>query len=173
MLERFREDQYRALTRYLEVRTRYREADPDGERSLDRWLAVVSRRLCIDYLRSLPEYRRVRGAAGRSTRQVVVSSLPAELSSADSNVRQWQCDRLDVRRIVVALGEPGFPRDQRAALVLWLEGYAAEDIATRLGLVDVLAARRLLRGARQRLRRMVPRDRARAAPSRARKRGSQ
>ena len=147
VLDRLRENDFAALRSFAAVSERYPTAD---EQHFERWLRVVVKRLRIDYLRSLPEYQRVRSGDGRELRVITLAEL-----TDDTGADQARADRAEVRRILEVLARPEFPADQRRALVLWLQGYDAGEVASQLQLADADSGRKLLRAARQRLRREV------------------
>lgn len=159
VLDRLREHDFAALRSFAAVSERYPVSD---DQHFERWLRVVVKRLRVDYLRSLPEYQRVRSGNGRELRAITLAAL-----TDDAGADKAPADRAEVRRILEVLARPEFPADQRRALVLWLEGYDAGEVASQLQLADADSGRKLLRAARQRLRRNV----AAATPLRAVKGG--
>ena len=62
--------------------------------------------------------------------------------------------RVELRRILAAALDENFPDDQRRALLLWLHGNTATEIAEELSLSGSKQANKLLHAARQRLRRV-------------------
>ncbi len=155
VLDRLREADHKALSSFVAVAERYASASPqaDGQQHFARWLTVVVKRMRIDYLRSLPEYQRKRDreTGARVTNQINLAVLTDDVAAASPV--QTNVDRAEVRRILDVLASPAFPSEQRNALVLWLKGYDNAEVAAQLGLADADEGRRLLRAARQRLRR--------------------
>ncbi len=143
-IDRIQADDFAALRRYVATREIYAHA------SFTRWLAVVVGHTFVDYLRAQPEYQRKRQASARELVKIVVESLDeATTASADRSVLQ----KVELRRIVAAMFDRGFPADQRWALRLWLDGNTASESSEQMALEGPAHSQRLLRAARQRLRR--------------------
>jgi RNA polymerase sigma factor (sigma-70 family) len=143
-IDRIQANDFAALRRYVATREIYAHA------SFSRWLAVVVGHTFVDYLRAQPEYQRVRQASARELVKIVVEPLDeSTTASADRSLLQ----KVELRRIVAAMCDRSFPADQRWALRLWLDGNSAAEIAEEMALEGPEHAQRLLRAARQRLRR--------------------
>ena len=137
-----REQGHRRIRIYLDSRgTRERS-------SFKSWLATVTARASIDYLRAHPEFDDARGRPGAAPKWVHVvpmadpdaRAVPADASSRAAVAQLLDRARRDLRP------------DQLAALSLWLEGSTAEEIDEELVLGDAPAADRLVRSALKRLR---------------------
>ena len=118
--------------------------------SFVRWLAVVAANTYIDYLRGQPEYQRRRDETGRRLHRVAHEPMQ---DPAGASVDPMTA--IEIRRALDCVMSDVFPREQRAAISMWLRGYDANEIASELGLSDADEAKRLLHAARQRLRRAV------------------
>jgi DNA-directed RNA polymerase specialized sigma24 family protein len=144
-LERLRADGHAALRRFVETRAKYPAT------SFERWLGVVVANAFVDQLRARPELQRRRRQGGRALERVEVIPLVEVAGGADV------ATEVEVRRIVACLAEGDFPAAQRRALLLWLLGHTASEIAADLQLGGAPEAERLLHAARQRLRRRFER----------------
>ena len=140
---RLRADDFAALRRYVATRHKY----PDL--GFTTWLATVVSRGFVDYVRARPEVQRKRRDGERKLFIVPMTPLMPEMHDERPSVRTT----VEVRRIMSCLLDGEFPEKQRRALLLWLEGADAAEIARELDLSGAKAAHRLLRAARQRLRR--------------------
>ncbi len=143
-LDRMRADDFAALRAFVRTRASHRTA------SFVTWLAVVVRNAYVDHLRKQPEYQRVRDETGR--RLARVAREPLEDRAGESIDPMTA---IEVRRALDCVMSDVFPREQRAAIALWLRGCDNREIAEALGLADAAEANRLLHAARQRLRRAV------------------
>lgn len=142
-LERVNRDGRRALRDWAATRARYPSA------TFGAWLGVVVGHLFIDHQRGSPEFMRRRHDGGRALTAVTVVDLEDDVAGRDDPARL-----AEVARIARLLNDPGFPTQQREAVVLWLRGEDVAAIATALGLDGGAAqARRILHAARERLRR--------------------
>lgn len=150
VVERLQRDRYAALRHYVRARDKY----PDS--SFSRWLSTVVANTYIDWVRRLPEARRVRAATGRSIEMVDVRSL----SDGDDPVGGGPdvARVVEIRRILSRLAAADFPAEQRRALIIWLRGGNAVEVADELNLEGPAEAKRLLHAARTRLRRAVDRS---------------
>lgn len=142
-LDRLRAGDFAALRRYVETRQKYPGL------GFTSWLATVVSRGFVDYVRARPEVQRRRDGGGRKLFIVPSTPLTPEMPDNRSSVRT----NVEIRRIMTCLLDDGFPQSQRRALLLWLEGADAAEVAQELDLADAKEAHRLLRAARQRLRR--------------------
>jgi DNA-directed RNA polymerase specialized sigma24 family protein len=145
VLERLRADGHAALRRFVDTRAKYPST------SFDRWLGVVVANAFVDQLRARPELQRRRREGGRELARIEVIPLVEVAGGADVAAE------VEVRRIVACLAEGDFPAGQRRALLLWLLGHTASEIAADLHLDGAQEAERLLHAARQRLRRRFER----------------
>jgi DNA-directed RNA polymerase specialized sigma24 family protein len=143
-LGRLRESDHAALRRFVAARERYPST------TFVHWLAAVVGNTYIDVLRSLPEFQRRRQAAARELVRIEIHALDPD--SSDPGGRD-PAAAAELRRIIACLGAADFPADQRRALLLWLEGNDASEIAEELALAGPKEAGRLLHAARERLRR--------------------
>lgn len=146
VLDRLRANDSRALSRYLATRDRYPEL------GFANYLSAIVSSAVIDHVRAKPENLRTRQASAR--RLVSVQLRPLE-SVAEPAAATDVSEAVEIRRILSKLTDARFPADQRRALLLWLYGHDASAIADELGLASATEAKRLLRAARERLRRAV------------------
>ncbi len=154
VLTRLSQRDCRALRKFLETRSRYRNL------TFDSYLAAVVASCLIDHLRARPESSRRREHAARKLVSVQLSPLgPAdEPRTADGATSDRLEKRIAARRLITALSDARFPVGQRRAMLLWLHGYAGAEIADEMQLTSAAEASRLIRAARARLRRQVGRD---------------
>jgi len=148
VVERLARDDFRALRLYAA------SADRD-DAALARWLAVVVARVRIDVIRSASKVRRVRDGSGRA----LAVARPVSWDEASLRGSGDVASDAEVLRILDVIASDDFPAAQRRALVAWLRGEDAGEIAQALGLDGPAAARRLLHAARERLRRRLGGDR--------------
>lgn len=144
-MERLRSNGFAALRRYIDTREKYPAT------SFVRWLSAVVANVFIDTLRSQPEYQRRRQAAARKL--VKLQIVPLDDGRTARTTRDVQ-SRVELRRILAAMLDEEFPAEQRRALLLWLHGNTAAEIAEELSLSGSKQANKLLHAARQRLRRV-------------------
>lgn len=128
VIDRLRTDNRRGLVRYVAGRERYRNLD------FASYVAALVSSAMTDYIRRRPEKERPRHNTARE--------LERAGGSGDT----------DARADLEALGGGHIPAAERRALLLWLHGNDAVDIAAELGLISSEDARRLLHAARERLR---------------------
>lgn len=148
VVDKLHANDFARLRRYAETRRAY----PDT--SFRSWLGVVTGNAYVDYLRGLPDLQRKRVDQGLRLVPVPTESLDEGGVGAAVDMAR----ALDIKRIVDSVTAESFPRDQRRALALWLVGCDAGEIADELGLGERGGASRLLRAARQRLRRLVRKE---------------
>ncbi len=141
-LERLRKNSYAALHRYRETSQTYKAL------RFESWLRVVVSNVHTDVLRALPDNQRLRVDGTRRLVHREVRTLSHDPASSESLLQN-----VEVRRILSWMDDPKFPHEQRSAIALWLRGYDESDIADTLQLSNRTQATRLLRAARQRLRR--------------------
>lgn len=141
-LERLRKANFAALRRYAETRQEYPNL------RFRTWLRAVVGNVCIDHLRTLPGHSRVREGGARRHKITATRVLTQEPASKSDTQRQ-----VEIRRVLAWLCDPTFPEKQREAISLWVLGYDAAEIATKMELAAAADATRLLRAGRQRLRR--------------------
>ena len=137
------ERDFAALRRYVATRAKYPTT------SFTTWLATVVHHAYVDYLRAQPEIQRQRHEDSRKLVELRRVELDDAHSAGPSDIET----RVEVRRILACLLASDFPVTQRRAVLLWLEGASAGEIANELGLANAKDSHRLLRAARQRLRR--------------------
>lgn len=145
VIDKLRANSGRALSRYLETRDRYPEL------GFTSYLAAVVGSAIVDHLRARPEVLRERHANARRLVAIQMRSLEGVEPAGCGDVSA----AVEIRRILARLTDARFPAHQRRALLLWLHGHDAGEIADELGLADAATATRLLRAARERLRRAV------------------
>ena len=142
VMDRLRADEFRRLRLFLEA-ARARGASS----SFRSWLATVTARAAIDYVRSHPEFADTRGKDGgeRWVRIVAISESHAPVAQADP-------ERIALAALVLERARAMLRSDQLSALLLWLQGEEHRDIAARMELDDEHEAERLVRSALKRLR---------------------
>ncbi len=150
-LDRLRANDHAALHGFVRTQKKY------PAMTFDHWLGAVVRNVCVDALRSMPEYQRRRLASERRLVAVDVRSLDEEAHAATGGDIE---DRIDMRRMLGFLLSEEFPEIQRRAIAMWLEGRTNEEISDQLGLGGPADSLRLLNAARQRMRRRFPRKTA-------------
>ena len=146
VMEKLRESDHRRLKLFQKARNQ------DPGLSFMAWLAVVAKRVGIDYLRAHPEYLDLRRQPGAQAAGawVDVQALPSE----------WRMPGLrppvtaaGTAREMLAFARRELPVQQQQALALWTQGENVADIARALGLAEPAAAERMVRAALERLRR--------------------
>jgi RNA polymerase sigma factor (sigma-70 family) len=144
VVERVSGNEFRALRGFLETRERYPGL------AFDAWIFSLIRNSAVDELRALPEFQR---RQERGERKLVALPHVAldESHGWGDDARQVR-RAIEVRRILRWIHDPNFPGDQRRAILLWLDGNGRQEIADNLS-CSAEKAERLLRAARQRLRR--------------------
>lgn len=148
VMERLRADGFRRLRSYLAST----EAAPAAGRtnSFKTWLCTVTARTAIDYVRSHPEYRDVRGRGtatddvGRWVRFVPLTREPIHPGADPTKVA--------TAAVMLERARDELRPEQLSALYLWLQGDDHVEIAARLGLGSPKEADRLVRAALKRLR---------------------
>jgi DNA-directed RNA polymerase specialized sigma24 family protein len=156
VMERLREGGCRRLRGFLE------SSEGRGGSSFKAWLATVTARAAIDYVRAHPEYVDPRGAGastadGALSRWIRIVPMPASEPAAPG----LDPVRIATASVLLERARQDLDRAQLSALYLWLQGEDAAAIAERLGLATPRDAERLVRAALKRLR-----DRYAAADSR-------
>lgn len=146
VLDKLCADDFKRLRHFTDTRASY----PNTR--FASWLRVVVSNASIDYLRALPEFQRRRTDGTVHLTRLHVEPLAGHEIADDSPGMNTQ---LEVARIVRCFMNPAFPENQRRALIAWLLGHDADELAEELGLDTRDEARRLLHAARQRLRRAV------------------
>jgi len=148
-----------------------REAAEPGDETTDEdnqntplraWLLTLIRFSTKDYVRQRMGWGLVAGGGDKtgddekvrlSKRDVATDA--ASLSNApEGSARPPITDYLTVRGLLEEIDEfmDSFPPNMKAAVSLWMNDVAFEDIATRLELADTQAARKLVRAGHARLR---------------------
>jgi len=141
VMARLRADDFHRLRLYLEAR----EGNP-RLRFLS-WLRVVTKRVGIDYMRAHPDY--LRRATG--SEWIQFKTMPPD--SQGPSDRPPMTDHGTAHELARrANGQ--LPVKQHQAVALWNRGFSYEDIAHRLGVRSPTDARRLVRAALARLRRL-------------------
>jgi len=134
------------LRRFLEARERHPNLP------FFAWLAVVAKRLAIDYMRRLDAYQDLRareGGPGGAWRAITGLPGDSELPGA----RPPFTNRATAAELLAFAGQD-LPDEQRQALVRWLGGARFDDIAVELAIPGgARAAERMVRAALERLRR--------------------
>ena len=125
VVDSLRDNNRQRLVAYVNARTRYPSLD------FATYLAALVSSALADYIRRRPGKERPRHSVARELERAVPAGIQLDLSP---------------------LGDPSFPARERRALLLWLHGNDAIDIAAELELVSADDARRLLEAARARLR---------------------
>lgn len=137
-----REGEHRRLRIYLQ------SAGNRPTSSFKTWLATVTARAAIDYLRAHPEFDDARGRASEEPRWVrLLPMAEIELGTIESDA----ATRASAAQLVERARRDLKP-DQLRALSLWLEGSSHDDIRMELGLAHSIEAERLVRAALKRLR---------------------
>ena len=149
VMDQLQADDFRRLRAYLTSAERRAS-------SFRSWLATVSVRAAIDYVRRHSEYRDVRGrhslGGDRWVRHMPLGEPAATRPAVDPV-------NLTTATLMLERAREVLRRDQLLALCRWLQGDDFEAIAARLGLSRP-AAQKLLRSALKRLR-----DRYRPEPA--------
>lgn len=141
VMDRLRADGFRRLRCYLDS-TKLRPGS-----SYRSWLATVTARAAIDYVRAHPEYTDERGKTGgvRWVRLVALRDEHAPVVKLDP-------EKAAIAASVLERAKDTLRADQLAALLLWLQGESKDTIASELALADPADADRLVRSALKRLR---------------------
>jgi DNA-directed RNA polymerase specialized sigma24 family protein len=116
------------------------------------WLAVVARRIAIDYMRRQGEYLDLRGTRGADVKGRWVTLVSLRGDSQGQGARP-PVTNLAAVKAVLEHAEAHLLPEQGQALARWAQGETYEDIARGLDLEDAKAAERLVQGAIERLRR--------------------
>jgi DNA-directed RNA polymerase specialized sigma24 family protein len=147
VMQRLRVDGFRRLRSYLASL----EAAPAARAgSFKTWLATVTARTAIDYVRAHPEYRDARGrddaseGADRWVRIVPLAGEPVQPAADPTKVA--------TAAVLLERARAELRPEQLSALYLWLQGDDHVEIAARLGLGSPREADRLVRAALKRLR---------------------
>jgi len=145
VMERLREDGFRRLKLFQKARAL------DGRLPFMAWLAVVTKRVAIDYLRAHPDYVDLRRRPGSEApgAWVDVQALPSEWRVP--GVRPPVTARGTAAELL-AFARRELPAQQQRALELWTQGESSSEIARAMGL-STSEAERLVRAAVERLRR--------------------
>lgn len=139
VMERLTENDFRRLRRFQET------AKPGS--SFKAWLATVTTRVAVDYVRSHPE------SFGRErTERGWVDVRSWQEGDDMRGPRAPDPERLVAAQQLLDRARAELDRDALAALYLWLTGEDFGHIAERVGLEDADAGRRLVRRALKRLR---------------------
>lgn len=146
VMEKLLDQDRRRLKSYLEKKSNKKGGFP-------AWLAVVTKRVAIDYMRSHEDYvdrRRSRGEESAAGMWVIPNELPSD--SQLFGHRPPVTDRgsaLALLRYAYAT----LPENQMAALEMWILNKPYCDIATDLQMESAEVANKMVRAALERLRR--------------------
>ena len=143
-IERLEKAERQSLRQFTETQLRYPTL------TFRAWLATLIRNSVIDELRAQPNTSRQRSDGKRTLARRPHVQFGDEHATVDDATSFHR--RVEARRVVRWIQDPEFPADQRRAILLWLDGHRNEEIATMMGL-EPADMSRLLRAARQRLRR--------------------
>lgn len=143
-IERVEMGAFKTLARFAEVRSRYPAL------ALDAWIHTVIKNAAIDELRAQPDVARSASASGRKLIRRPHVSLEDEHGSK-TGAKAFERS-LDARRVLRWIRDGRLTDVQRQALSLWLFGHGHAEIAAIMSL-STEDVSRLLRSARQRLRR--------------------
>jgi len=142
VIERLQRDDYQALRRFEESRLQTKTL------TFEMWTRGIIHNALIDELRSLPTFGRTRRGAGRE----VVRRPHVMYEDQAHSESQSSTGVFDARRVLRWIHDEEFPAAQRSALLLWLHGHSIEGCSREMKLGES-EIRKLLRAARQRLRR--------------------
>lgn len=146
VMEKLLDQDRRRLKSYLE-----KKANKSG--GFPAWLAVVTKRVAIDYMRGHDDYvdkRRTRGEESAAGAWVIPKELPND-SQLFGN-RPPVTDRGSALALL-RYAYSTLPEDQMAALEMWILNKPYSDIAEELGIESAEAANKMVRAALERLRR--------------------
>jgi DNA-directed RNA polymerase specialized sigma24 family protein len=149
VMEKLLDKDRRRLKSYLEKKSE--KSDKKG--GFPAWLAVVAKRVAIDYMRAHEDYvdkRRTRGEDSAAGMWVIPSELPND--SQLFGHRPPVTDRGSALALL-RYAYSSLPPEQMAALELWILNKSYGEIATDLELESAEAANRMVRAALERLRR--------------------
>lgn len=135
-----------ALRRYCDA------ADRLAELSFEAWLSTIVSHAAVDVVRGLPGASRRRDGGGKRVVELATIEPFDEHANAATGIAVENA--IELRRIISLIVSPEFPERQRRVLALWLDGHRASEIAELLDLEGSRSAEKLLRAARQRLRRL-------------------
>ncbi len=116
------------------------------------WLAVVAKRLAIDYMRRLDDYQDLRGRAGDGPKGAWAATTELPPDSQLPGVRPQYTNRATVAELVAYAGRD-LTAEQNAVLSAWIQGGSFEDVARASGLGGARQAEKAVRAALERLRR--------------------
>lgn len=146
VMEKLRDDNSRRLRGYVDKR----EADRGG---FEAWLAVVTRRVAIDYMRGHHDYvdhRRNPEASDAAGEWIIPKELPSDSQLVGSR------PPVTNRGAALALlryAYSSLPTEQMSALELWVLNHPYEVIAKKLEMGSAEEANKFVRAALERLRR--------------------
>jgi DNA-directed RNA polymerase specialized sigma24 family protein len=145
IMEKLRDDGSRRLRKYVEQDRR--------EGGFKAWLAVVTKRIVVDYMRAHTDYvdrRHSHSAKSAAGRWVIPGELPSDSQLVGS--RPPVTDR-GMALALLRYAYETLPKDQLAALELWILNKPYDTIAAELELESARVANKLVRAALERLRR--------------------
>jgi DNA-directed RNA polymerase specialized sigma24 family protein len=146
VMEKLLDQDRRRLKSYLEKKSNKSGGFP-------AWLAVVTKRVAIDYMRGHDDYvdkRRTRGEESAAGAWVIPKELPND-SQLFGN-RPPVTDRGSALALL-RYAYSTLPEDQMSALEMWILNKPYSDIAEELGIASPEAANKMVRAALERLRR--------------------
>jgi hypothetical protein len=138
-------DDHARLRRYVLAK----QANP--ELPFWAWLAVVAKRMAIDYIRRQDEFVDLRKQGGDATgawRELTSLPSTSRLGAARPPVTDTRA-----AHEVLEFAEQHLDVAKRRALAGWMQGASFEDIAGQMGLGAPIEAERLVRAALERIRR--------------------
>ena len=146
VMEKLRDENSRRLRSYLETR---------GEKSggFEAWLVVVTKRVAIDYMRAHHDYvdhRKNLEATGAKGEWVIPKELPSDSLLVGSR------PPVTTRGAALTLLRYAYdtlPKDQMAALELWILNTPYSGIAEKLNMESAEAANKFVRAGLERIRR--------------------
>lgn len=154
VMEKLLDQDRRRLKSYLEKKSNKKGGFP-------AWLAVVTKRVAIDYMRAHDDYvdkRRTRGEESAAGMWVIPGELPND--SQLFGHRPPVTDRGSALALL-RYAYSSLPKDQMAALEMWILNKSYGEIAESLQMESPEAANKMVRAALERLRRRF-RESARA-----------
>lgn len=146
VLAALRSDEHARLRSYAEARVK------NPALPFFAWLAVVAKRLAIDYMRKQDSYQDLRGRAGDGPKGAWTPTTALPPDSQMPGVRPPVTNRATVAELLAFAGKD-LPHDQNVALSAWIQGGSFEDIAVAAGLAGPRQAEKTVRAALERLRR--------------------
>ena len=144
VIEKLQADDYRRLKTYLEQ---------DSKRGgFPAWLAVVTRRIAIDYMRAHPDFidRRKELEASAAGAWILPGELP---SNSQLGGHRPPVTNRGSALTLLRFAYESLPEDQMKALEMWILNTDYKEMASTLGLESGKDANKVVRAALERLRR--------------------